>query len=793
MKYLLIISIFLVFQYTCAFSQKQTFSVSGSVVDASDMSAVEYASVAIFKMPDSLLVTGCISGPGGTFELHSLVSGDYQIVVSFVGYQIKTLPILIGNSNLVLNEKILLERSSVSLNEVEIVSDLNEKQVSFEKTTIQVAQNIASVSGNITDILRTLPSVSIDAEDNVYIRGNKNILILLDGVPTSIDALNSIPASGIESIDIITNPDVRHDAEGTGGIINIVTARKAVSGWSGNLSLNFGFINKINGSGALRFSKGIWDITLNFSGKNEKNTIESHLFRLLHQDTISVKQNILSQQRTSVHSGGLIISARPNKRTSYMLMVKTMFPSTYNTQDINGLQTSGILTYETFLRRNDITFSRKVLETSFSVSRFIVPQKDKISLDVSFSKMKGNRPALYYTNSELLQKSEGGGAPTNASLQFDYQRPMFRNGKLESGLKAFSRWNNFDYRFFDMDVASDTWLINSQLSNDLEHREYIYSAYVMYSDSLKSKTFFKIGARVEYNTSDFVQKSNNEQIEQEYFIPFPYVYVWRKIGKNSLLTFGTNRRITRPNYPQLNPFVVMIDPMTYETGNKYLEPEIQDKAELNYTFVKKKIQLRSNVYYSQTGNYITQISGFQYPDTLILTFVNGDVLSRTGIDIDAGISLFDFASIRVAASAFHTQTSGQFDQIDLSTKDQSWAANISLQLKPEKQTEVQLFFNYSAPQALPQFMVKEIYYADISVKRAFYDRRLSVGLTLSDIFNTRQWEVYSNNAVYSLENYSKGQTRIFWISLSYNFNSYKTTRPDKKPEGENGGIIRLGQ
>jgi hypothetical protein len=316
----------------------------------------------------------------------------------------------------------------------------------------------------------------------------------------------------------------------------------------------------------------------------------------------------------------------------------------------------------------------------------------------------------------------------------------------------------------------------------------------MYSDSLFRKIYFKVGARAEYNTSEFIQNSVNERNYKEYLFPFPYVLIKHNIDKHQSAAFSINRRITRPVYPQINPFINVIDQMTYETGNKNLQPETLDKIELNYTLINTKFQFRSNVFYSITNDFISQVSMLSVPDKLILTYVNGDKQHITGGDFDLSFQFSKFVSVNPGFSIFHTKSSGQYNEIDLSTDDFAWTGNIKSIIKPDKKTEIQLFFSYSSPIDLPQFQLSEIYFADIAVKRMFLNNALSVSLTLTDVFNSRQWEIRSDNAVYKLQNTSKSETRILWLGVTYNLNAFKPAKSQKNGENENdGGIIKLGQ
>jgi len=772
----------------------KNYSVSGMLKDFSNNQPIEFASVAIYRIPDTVLITGTITDIKGEFELKNLSSGKYMLKSSFVGYQTASHPVVISSASVGLSEPIFLTAAGLSLNEVLVTAARNEKQVSIEKTKINVAQNISAVTGNVSEVLKSQSSVSFDGENNIYLRGNKNILILLDGVPTTVSTLNSIPASNVEHIEIITNPDAKYDAEGTGGIINIVTKRQSISGLSAAATLNYGVYSRINGGLSFNYSKGIWDIGVNYNGKFEKTDILSSLTRELYTQNVWIDQEIKSIQTNPTHALALLINAKPAKKDMYSFGFKYVSPQLNNLQSITGEQITDPQPSIFFNRKNDISYSRKTFEGSLSYKRIFKKNNHELSFTGSFSRTKGSRPAEYFLENELLQKSSGGGAPTNMTVQADYLKSLFKTGKMEFGLKGFSRWNNFNYYFYDLDTNSDQWLINPAFSNDLEHHEYIYSSYLMYADSLFKKIYFKIGGRIEYNTSELIQGSVNDRIYRNYFFPFPYLLIRHHINKSRDIAFSVNRRITRPAYPQLNPFINVIDQMTYETGNKDLEPEILDKIEFNYTLIKEKFQLRTNVFYSITRNFITQVSMFSVPDKLILTYVNGNRQFKAGSDLDITYKFSKYLSVNPGFSIFHALSTGQYNEIDLSTNDLAWTGNLKTIINPDKKTEIQLLLNYNAPVELPQFSVSEIYYADIAVKRTFSGNKFSVSLTLTDVFNTRNWEIHSDNAIYKLSNLSKSETRIFWVGMSYNFNSFKGSKAQKNGENENdGGMIKLGQ
>lgn len=401
------------------------FSISGILIDSLNKQPLEYASLAIYKAIDNSVVTGAVTNAKGAFIINNLPTGKFSIKSSFVGYRTKTTNIEINNVSVNLPQPILMNSASLSLGEVQVIGKQNEKQINVEKTKINVAQNISAVSGNITDVLRSQSSITIDANDNIYLRGSGNILILMDGKPTTISALNSIPSSSIESVDIVTNPDIKFDAEGTGGIINIVMKKQGVSGMSGSASLNYGFNNRINGGLNFNLRKGIWDVGLSYNGKYERTNIHSNLTRQLYSQSTITEQEINSVQISPTHVAGLSISAKPTEKDLITFGLRVLNPDLTNTQSISGRQIQDTLPVTYFNRRNEITWSRKVIESSLSYRKIFDKNRNELSFDVFYSRTKGSRPAKYYIEDQLLQKSSGGGAPTNATIQVDYFKSLF--------------------------------------------------------------------------------------------------------------------------------------------------------------------------------------------------------------------------------------------------------------------------------------------------------------------------------------------------------------------------------
>jgi len=768
--------------------------LTGIVADSLTGKPVEYASVALCRRTDTSLVTGAITSEKGEFRISGYTQGEYLLRCSFIGYNHAYVPVILTKANFRRPEPIRLIPSSVALNEVQVVGKIREQETGIEKTTIQVAKSTGSASGNILDVLKSQPAVTIDHNDQIYLRGNKNILVLLDGRPTTLSALDAIPASQVSNIELITSPHAAYDAEGTGGIVNIVTKQRKASGVTGSANLNWGLPDKVNGGAALSLANSVWDAGIRYSGKYDPQYITSSLDRDFLISGEKVSQQMQTRRYTETHQGSFSAGYKPGKRDLLTLDAKVSFSSLRNDQQVDGSQITPMDTVTGLYRRNDVTHARVMGEVSLNYRHRFDPSGHELSLEAFFSRTKGTRFADYYPQDRFLQKSEGGGAPTNVTVQADYFRPLFRRGKLETGLRFFSRWNNFAYNFWDLDTLSGDWILNPEYSNDLEQQEFIYAGYAMYADTLFGSLFWKAGIRAEYNTRELHQNATGETDRAEYLFPFPFVQLSSRVSATQTLALGYTRRVTRPTYPQLNPYINMIDDKIFETGNRNLDPELTGKVELSHNYATKNLRIFSYLYYSDARDFIVQVSYLTLPDTLVMTYANGEWLRKAGGGIDATLDVGRWMSLQPGISLWYSKSKGNFNGIGLSTEGLAWGCSLKASFFPWKQGEILGTFSYSSPTDLPEFYLHEIHSTDLGVRQSFLNKTLTLSVTLTDLFNSRKWIIETDNEQFTLYNESKADSRILWVGLSWSMQT-KTRLNGKKPapaETEEG-LIRVGQ
>lgn len=770
-----------------AFPQNKNIVVKG-IVSETDATPVMYASVALMR--NNAIVTGALTDSLGAFCLNGKLSGAFTLRISSVGYSTVTKDVNISPEKKEVNlGRFKLSQTATALGEAVVKAKAAQKIVTAEKTTINTSSSVATATGSILEIIRNSSAVSVDGDENVSIRGNGNVLILVDGVPTTLSGLSGIPASNVQSIDIITSPDAKYDAEGTGGIINIVSRKQVTNCLNALASANYGFNGFVNGNVAINYNKGKWGFRLNYNGKYEKDEIESELHRMIRQTGNCLDQYISATNKNWNNNIGANVSFKPSSKDVFMLDVKLAYPRMNNFQYFtNHYMTGGNETDK--LRQTDISFNREMAEGAMNYKHVFVPNKQEMSIMASFSQIHGHRPSYYYERDEMVQRSVSGGNPQNATLQLDFMK-MLGKTRLETGAKMTYRKNNIDHKMFLHDTSADEWSLSPSLSNDLRHREYIPALYAMAGAKLTSRLTYKAGLRLEY--SHVTLNSNTEHLDDatdNYFLA-PNVTLNYKASEPLSFTFGLSRRISRPTYPQLNPYINLIDDQTYETGNVRLNPEKTNKIDLGYAYKNKRLTLNGNAYFNYTQDYITQIA-YISPEALVMTYINSDRDIKVGLEHNLKLNVLKWLGAELSSNLYYTNSKGTFDGADINNHGFVTNNNISLNFKPAKGMTIQTQYFVTTPQYFPQFTTKTIHYCNIGVRQSLMKGCLTLSALMTDVFNTRRWDISSDNAIYTLANKSKNKTQMFWLGVTWNFNSFKPLNTPKK-QADNRSVIKLGE
>ena len=764
-----------------AYAQQGRCLVDGRVIDNHD-SPVSYASVAIYK--GGIPLSGVITDNEGRFSIKINQSKEEcQLVIEFIGYTKHSQSITPERNNISLGtivlkeDAVMLEGASVSAKEVD-------RKSSVEHTTINASANLAASKGTAMDILRSASSVSISNGD-ISIRGNSNILVLMDGVPTTATDLSTIPAGNIKSIEVITNPDASYDASGTGGIINIVSKKTSLEGFSGIIAANYGFNHFVTANAAISYNKPKASYRFSYNTRYEDDVVNTSLQRKIKSDGYEINQQM--QAIRYVYNNNIALGAdfRINPRNRLSLDAKCVIPRLNVTQDLHNTIIEDQISGEES-RHNDVTWNRENIEGSIAYTHVIKPEVSDISILGSISKIWGHRPSYYYVEGVKTNYSNSGGSPFITALQVDYKH-KFKAGTLAAGAKLTYRRNDIYHRFYELNGEKEFY--SEDLSNDLVHTETVPAAYAMFSSRIGKKFTYKAGLRGEL--SKVTLNSQHEQIGVRKYSAFlaPTLSGTYKLSKEQELSFALSRRVGRPAYPQLNPYMSMVDANTFEQGNMHLDPERSTKLDLSYNLSKGKCDLFVNGYVNHTQDFISQITMID-ESRLITTYVNAAYDLKSGIDLSFRMSPVRWFNLSLAANTYYSVTDGEFNGAEIANKGLTNNSNVMLDFLPWKGGDIQCQYFVTTPQYFPQLTTALTHQMNVGFKQKLMKGSMTVSLLLTDVFKTAKWEVASHNNIFDLTNISYNKSRMLWLGLSYNFNSFKQ-KGVKKAENDRS-LIKLG-
>ena len=777
----LLILVIALFTTANLYAQNSKCTIAGKVIDA-NQKPIAYASAAAYNA--SAPITGEVTDNDGKFSLKVGQSNvELRLVIEFIGYARHEIPITPNTSHINIGT-IILREEAVSVGEVVVSAKEVAQKSTVEHTTINTSANMASSKGTAIDILRSASSVSITSNE-ISIRGNNNILVLLDGVPTTASDLSTIPAANIQSIEVITNPDASHDAGGTGGIINIVSKRTRAEGFSGIVAANYGFNHFVNGNIALALNNKKASWRFNYNTKYEDDVVNTVLNRQIHSSNYELFQQMQSTRYTFNNNISLGADFHINERNRINVDFKAIIPRLNIKQELHNTFTEGGVQREEF-RHNDVNWNRQNYEASLSYTHIIKPKVSDITIRGSVSKIFGSRPSYYYAGGEPVSRSVSGGSPLISALQADYKH-KFKEGTLSAGAKFTYRRNDIYHQVYTMD--SGEWVYTDASSNDLLHTELVPAAYAMFSSRIGSKFTYKVGVRGEYSivTLDSKHEAIDERDGRFFFAPsFSGTY---KLEKNQDLSLALSRRIGRPTYPQLTPYMSMVDATTFEQGNMHLKPEKTTKVDLGYNLRSEVVTLFANGYLNHTTDYISQITHFDN-ERLITTYVNAATDLKTGVELLVRVAPAKWIDISAGANTYYVTTRGTYEGADIANAGWTNNSNVLLDFMPWKGGSIQVQYFVTTPQYFPQLTTSLTHQMNIGIKQRLLKDAMTVSVLLTDALNTAMWEVWSHNNLFDLTNSSKNKSRMLWLGISYNFNSFKH-KGDKKSEMDRS-LIRMG-
>jgi outer membrane receptor protein involved in Fe transport len=780
--------------------------ITGTLNDAVSDERVEYGNIILLKSSDNKMVTGTITDSKGRFLLEKVLPGTYNIRIQFIGYENKIIPDLTvsaQNANIKLGV-IKIEPKASSLSAVEIKSDKAMITSNLDKKVITVDKSMAIGGGTATDVMENVPSVSVDADGNVSLRGNPNITLLVDGKPSTqaglaaSDVLNQIPASAIESVEVITNPSVKYDPDGTSGIINIVLKKKALQGFNGMVSGNVGTGDKYNGSLNMNYRQDKFNVFIGADGRmNHMKTSAENTRTSTYSDVVNLlkqKQKGTLDRNMNSLSGG--IDYFINTRNSLTLSIQhrnlafdshgTMYNSNYDRND-------SLFSY--FERHTDNTREVKSYDYTASYKHQFSQKGREYTNDIIFSSNEMKNGSDISQQDLLAQSYNPDGTPllqqniarnTNKALtlQGNYIYPMKDEGRIEAGYKAAIRDMAMRYDYSNYNDSTANWINREDLKNHYDYTDQLYAVYGLYGNSIGDFKY-QAGLRFEQVWTRSKVVLTNTDYNSSYSGVYPSLHTQYDLGKETELQFSYSRRVERPSPRELNPYIDYSDSLNIETGNPALKPEFANSFELGIEKFWKGSSANVNLFYEHTKDGVEDISRLLDGGVTMTMPMNISSSTKYGTEFTGSANPVKWMKINANVSLFRDVLNAiPAENIPGSAKF-SWSSRLNISIIPWKDGSFQVIANYNSPTREIQEYHKEQYYADASFRQDFCKNKLSATLRLTDVFNTRTFfeNTYGNGFTSESKRYR--ESRVFYAGIQLKINNYNKKPARESSNGDN--------
>ncbi len=786
--------------------------ITGKVVDSATHLPVSYATISIFKVNNPSPVNGVVSDDNGAFTLTNVSEGSYRIVVNFIGYRKKSINnIAISKTSAEVSlGTIFLSPSTNQLKTVEIVSKAPIVENKIDKQIYNVANDLTSQGGSAADVLPKLPQVTVDIDGNVSLQGNSNIQFLINGKPSSIfgaslaDALQSIPASQIKSIEVITSPGAKYDANGTGGIINIVLKESRIEGVNGSVNLSAG-TRRENGSLNLNIRKGNFAVNAFFNGGEQINsTTINKTNRLSYngaRDTsTNLAQNGSSNFTRGGYQSGLSLNwdiSRKDQLTisgGYNYFENHNYGLTSQDQTANDLTNNTIASDVQSLRNSDSRFAGKYFDYSAAYKRTFA--KENQELDILINSSNGNNQSNFSQQQTYLT----GGYPPSGSIgnnpgkdheteiSVDYTQPFSKKFTIETGAKA--TLENINNTVVTDTLKNGLYVPNTNQTYGFNYNRKVYAAYLsatfaLFGDFINGKA----GLRDEYTntTADFPGTNI-----PGYNIVAPSAVLSHQLDESQSIKLSYTYRIERPDYGSLNPFYNVSDPHNISAGNPNLKPEEGHNYEFGYS---KNFQQGANIYIGLYYRYNTndEQTYTTFYDSLKVngtTYSNVSFTQRANIGTETTEGLSLFASLPVTKQ-FSLRSNMNFsDRITTNPGNPTvsgfiYRINLNATYEFGNDLIAEIFGNYNSSQRTIQGTRPIFAFYNAAIRKQFMKKKISIGLTATDPFNKyiNQKSTTAGPNFYQ-SNLREVPFRSFGITLAYKFGKLEFKK-DKKDDNNN--------
>ncbi|MCF8278108.1 MAG: TonB-dependent receptor family protein [Flavobacteriales bacterium] len=767
-------------------------TVSGSVVDEKGNS-VPYASVALRSKRDSTFLRGTATVLDGAFELQ-LRPGMYELTVSFISYQDKVMDLDLREADVNIG-KLSIEPKAELVDEVVISADKSYMELKLDKRVYNVDKDPNNVGKNAQDILETVPSVQVDVDGTVSLRGSSNVRILIDGKPSGLtgistqDALRQLPGNLIEKIEVVTNASAKYDAEGDAGILNIVLKKDKRAGLNGSFEVNAGYPHNYGASANLNYRTGKFNFFTSIGGQYRQRPGNGRSFQQFFlEDTSFAYERTRQQIRAGVSANGRFgIDYFIDKKTN--LTASGMYSRSWNnnTSELNytDIDENGTVTQQV-VRTEKETEPQQNIEANLNFRHTFKTEEQLLTADVRwFVSDDHDKSDLLERGTDyvLNQRTDNVENERTWLFQTDYVHPFNEKVRLETGLKATIRKIDNNYQVDQQNDSTAAWEVLSQFDNNFIYTENVYAAYLMASGKVK-RFSMQGGLRAEYSDIRTDLVKTNVKNYRSYISFFPSAHLNYEFASNNSLQLSYSRRISRPRFRDLIPFSSLSDNRNFRAGNPNLNPVFTHSIELGHLKTWDNGTLLSSVYYRHSDGVVQRVSRSDSTGLITTSPINLSKEDAAGVELSFSYSLFKWWRTTFNANIYYSITNGQYENQSFYAETFTANGRFTSKWTIVKKVNIQTSFMYNAPRNTPQGKNLSMYSWDIGLTMDVLKGNGTLTLSARDILNSRRrrWEIDTPTLVST--NDFQWMTRQFVVSFAYRLNQKK--KRERGGRGEAG-------
>ncbi|MCP9236595.1 TonB-dependent receptor domain-containing protein [Lewinella sp. JB7] len=781
-----------------------TGAVDGQLRDGGSEEPVGFANIAVYRVENGEMIGGTTSDIDGKFTIKDLPYGNYRLEVTFIGYEGEEMMLELNDSErfLRIGDITLEAGGATDLDEVVVTADRAIMELGLDRKSFNVEKSVAASGGSAEDLLRQIPSITVDLEGNVSLRGSGGVRFLINGKPSGLVGtdpatyLKSLSSSSIERVEVITNPGAAYDPEGTAGIINIVLKKKQDDGFNATVNLNAGTNNKFDGNLDLNWRKGKFNSFAGVSGRYDER-----FFRGFRQQTGTLGDSTFS--RDFLFDGDRLRKSQMFKLgTEYNISPRGVIGLQGNVQfeqgNNNNLRTTEFFNSEGQLELTSVrTETEPETENDFEVQAtyFTTFKKEGRQLSSSFQYSENDEEEIE-NYSEILTDALGAPfgtdqqrAPTLEDRkrflgQLDYEQTM-GDFKFTTGWRSTMERTTQDAAFQTFEGGGFEKV--DSLSNLFRYEENVHAVYATLGGKV-DKIRFNIGLRAEQaQTTSILLEPNAEIFENNYFKVYPSIFAGYEFDDNTTLQASYSRRIERPRGYALNPFVDRGDPFNLRSGNPFLLPELINSFELNIQQQYGKGTFTGGVYFRQLNDIISRITRILPGGVSLSTRDNLDRGRDYGIEIITTYRPTEKLDLTFSANGYRSEIIGNNQDENIDQNGYLFSGNVQGSYELPGEVQAQFTYFYRSPGVRPQGRIEAIQSLDLGFRKEILDEKGALTLRVTDLFNQRRYRFTTETGGILTTSEFQRESRIVYLGFQYSLNRLSRERGSNGRRGDGGG------